>query len=322
VTEASAARAEDPSLDLVVVGHTNVDHFLHVPELPRRDRTVPVSFQEQRLGGTAANIARVAAGYGVNVALVSRVGGDFPDRFRKTLEVEHVDLAGLEVVADAFTPCAYIVEDGHGGQVTLMDQGPMGDERDAAVPIALLRRARWVHLTTGDPKFQLRVGRAARAAGARVAADPAQEIHYRWTRSTLEELLSISEIFFANRGELAHALRLLRLKRPEALLTLVPVVVVTRGSGGALAFTRRGRLSEPASGAGRPGRVIGAGDAFRGAFYAGWFAGEPLKRCLRAGTRGAARWLRSGGEPPRGSTAPSTSRAGKWVRSPKGAALP
>jgi sugar/nucleoside kinase (ribokinase family) len=36
---------------------------------------------------------------------------------------------------------------------------------------------------------------------------------------------------------------------------------------------------------------VGAGDSFRGGFYAGWFEGEELRRCLIAGTRAAARWM-------------------------------
>lgn len=302
-------------VDLLVVGHTNVDHFLHVPHLPSRDRTVPISRQEQRLGGTAANIARVAAGYGVRVGLVSRVGADFPAPFLRQLRDEHLDLSCFEVVSGAFSPCAYIVEDGRGGQVTLMDQGPMGDERNAPLPTSLLEPTGWVHLTTGDPRFQLKVARAARSRGSRLAADPAQEIHYRWTGPALKELLTASELLFGNRAEIQQALKLLRLRRPSALLDLVPLVVVTTGSAGAFALTRHGRVEVPAVPAAGAGRVTGAGDAFRGGFYSAWFVGEPLRACLVAGTRAAAAWLRAGGEPPH-FIAKNRSKAGREVGSP------
>src|SRR5579859_7276765 len=99
---ARSTRRSDTPLDLWVVGHTNLDHFLHVRELPKRDRTIPIARRETHLGGTAANIALSAAYWGVRTGLVSRVGPDFPPEFRSRLEAAGVDLRGLTV--DESTP--------------------------------------------------------------------------------------------------------------------------------------------------------------------------------------------------------------------------
>lgn len=281
-------------MDLAVVGHTNVDHFFRVERLPARDRTVPLKDRETRLGGTAGNIARVAARLGVKTALASRVGPDFPKEFRRMLVRERVDLTAFEIVRGTRSPACFIVESTQGEQVTLIDQGPMEYDPGSPVPARLLARVGWVHLATGDPHYQLRVLTQARRLGLPVAADPAQEIHYRWKPAALRRLLSASELFFANQDELARALQLLRIKNVQGLLGVVPLIVETRGRAGAVAWTRAGRTKVPAARPRIVRQVTGAGDGFRGGFYAGWFRGQPLRACLAYGNWAAARWLETG----------------------------
>ncbi|MCI4324808.1 MAG: PfkB family carbohydrate kinase [Thermoplasmata archaeon] len=277
--------------DLLVVGHTVIDRYWHVPSLPVRDRTVPVDQVRVVLGGTAANIARAAAARGIRTGLVSRVGDEFPKEFRSELARAGIDLRGLETVRGSASPTCLIVEDGRGGQMTLIDQGPMGDESSAVLPVRLLPSYPWVHLTTGDPAFQLRVLRAARAVGARVAADPAQEIHYRWKSGPLRQFLTGSEIFFGNESETAAAVRLTRSGRVGNLTRLVPLVVVTRGRRGARAYSRSGTTDVPGR-LPRPLRqVTGAGDSFRGGFYGAWLRGAPLADALSDGVAAATAWI-------------------------------
>ncbi len=290
----SSWRPSARTLDLVVVGHTNLDHFFRVERLPATDRTVPLKGREVRLGGTAANIARSAAKLGVRTALVSLVGPDFPSRFRHLMIQEGVDLTGFESVPATHSPACFIVESSRGEQVTLIDQGPMEADRGTEIPEALLSRAGWVHLATGNPRHHLRVLAAARQRGVRAVADPAQEIFYRWDADPLRQLLEGSELFFANRSELAQALKLLRLKSVGELLGIVPTVVETLGPGGATAWTRAGRVEAPPVRPRAVRQVTGAGDGFRGGFYAGWFRGDSLRDCLRYGNWAAARWLETG----------------------------
>lgn len=278
-------------LDLAVVGHINLDHMVEVRDLPAVDRTVPVLRRRTELGGTATNVARAAAAEGVRTALVSRVGPDFPPSFLERLRAEGIDLEGIESCAAGSSSACIIVHDRHGGQVTLIDQGPMADTGSATIPQAVLLRTPWVHLGTGDPRYLERIQRWALAHGVRVAADPAQEIHYRWNAPALRRLLSGSEIFFGNEAEVRRATALLRLSGPRDLTSLVPLVVVTRGARGAEAFDRTGRARVGARNVGRVSNPTGAGDAFRGGFYASFFHGERLDRCLSGGVRSAATWL-------------------------------
>ena len=286
------ASADERPRDLLIAGHLNVDRFLSVAAFPEADRTVPVERTRTELGGTAANLALVASRYGVACGLIARIGGDFPAGLDAPLQRAGIDLRGVERIPGAATPTCTIVEDRRHRQRTFIDQGAMADRpagRDAAPPG--LADYRWLHLTTGPPAAHLRLLALARRAGLKVAADPAQEIHYRWSPPDLRALLAGAELFFGNRAEVARALQLLGLRRPEELLEIVPLVVRTDGPRGAVAFARGETLRRPVHRPARIRSIVGAGDAFRGGFYAGWFEGLPLAGCLDAGGRAAARWI-------------------------------
>jgi sugar/nucleoside kinase (ribokinase family) len=297
------AAVPDRAVDLVVVGHLNLDILLEVGRLPGRDRTVPALSRRLQLGGTAANLALAAARWGVRTALVSRVGPDYPAEFEQRLRAAGIDLRGVERVAGVSSSACVIVHDARGDQFTVIDQGPMASPPDPRGPEPVLVDAARVHLTTGDPGYLRALQRRARARGIPVAVDPAQEIHYRWSPKQLAPYVADAEAMFGNEAELARAARLLRVGSVRALTTRVPLVVLTRGARGSRAYFRGGQVDAPAVRV--RGRIdpTGAGDAFRGGFYAGWFAGEPLGHCLRAGSRAAATWLterRPRGPPPGG----------------------
>ena len=276
--------------ELLVSGHVNVDRFLKVAAFPDADRTVPLLADRRLLGGTATNVALSASGYGVAAGIVSHIGASFPPEFRAALERAGIDLRGLRTHG-ANTPTCFIIEDLRGRQRTLIDQGPMGDLRRAALPGGWMREYSWLHLTTGDPAYQLRLARRARALGLKVAADPAQEIHYRWHRTSFRQLLGLAELLFGNRRELERAARFLGVRDPAALADHVPLVVRTEGRQGATAFSRTGAVHVPAHRPRTVATAVGAGDAFRGGFYSAWFGGQTLEDCLRAGTRASSHWI-------------------------------
>jgi 6-phosphofructokinase 1/ribokinase len=281
----------DRPRDLLVSGHVIIDRFLSVRTFPAADRTVPVRGIRTELGGTATNIVLAASRLGVATGLVTRLGDGFPDEYLERFRSAGVDLRGVERVRGRPTSACYIIEDEDGAQRTLIDQGAMGETRHAKLPTRWLTEYSWLHLTTADPEFQLRLQRAARAKGLRVAADPAQEIHYRWERKGFRELLENSEVLFGNRSEIDRAMQFVGATRPDGLLEHVPLVVRTEGRRGASAFSRAGSVHVPAARHARVRTLVGAGDAFRGGFYAGWFAGQPLVGCLTAGARSSARWI-------------------------------
>jgi len=281
--------------ELLVSGHVNVDRFFSLPRFPPPDRTVPVLRERVVLGGTAGTIARTASHYGVRTGLIARLGDAFPESFRRQLRRDGIDLRGLTSLRGVPTPTAYVLEEPGGAQRTLMAQGAMADGiRAQGLSWPWIGEYAWVHLTTGPPDLQLGVARQARATGVRIAADPAQEVYYRWDARRLARLLRDAEIVFGNRAEIARIAAKLDLPGPRALAAKVPLVVRTEGPRGASAFSRTGTVHVPARPVRHVGSVVGAGDRFRGGFYAAWFAGHDLTGCLRAGVVAAARGLEEG----------------------------
>lgn len=278
--------------ELLVAGHVIVDHYLRVASMPRADRTEPILAERLELGGTATNVARAARRCGVRVGILSRVGDGFPATFRDRLTQEGIDLRGLTTVTGEPTPTCTIVEERGGTTRTLIQQGPM--RSGGARPGAWWRSYRWLHLGTGDPAYYLRLARAARELGRHVALDPAQEIFYRWDRSTFLRVLPFADVLFGNRAEIGHAAGWAGSGRPEGLLEHLPLVVRTEGPGGATAFYRGGAAHVAGRRPRRTRTFVGAGDAFRGGFYGAWFAGEPLERCVAAGNRQALARIEGG----------------------------
>lgn len=285
---ASPPAPADRPRELVVSGHVNVDRFLRVRGFPSDDRTVPVVAHRVELGGTAGTIALTATRFGVATGLIARLGDGFPEEFLARLRAARLDLRGLERIRGEPTPTAYILEDGRGHQRTLMDQGAMREGGAPARARPWLSEYSWLHLTTGPPDFQLALQAEGRRRGLRIAADPAQEVHYRWGTRDLGTLLDGAEILFGNRSEIAAVVRRLGGREASSLLDRVPLIVRTEGPDGVTAFSRTGTVHVPATRAGRVESLVGAGDRFRGGFYAAWFRGEPIEGCLGAGVRAAS----------------------------------
>lgn len=280
---------------LTVFGHVVVDHLFRVDRLPDPDTTMPVSDRTVHFGGTAGNLARAAARLGVDTALAAFVGEDFPEAYRAALEAEGVDLTDLAVVPGHRTPSAWIFADSAGNQVTFIDQGAMAETAEVPVQERAVDRAQLVHLGTGQPAYYLRVLQRARGAGKRVAFDPAQEIHYVYDAEALRALLAGSDLFFANRVELARALKLLGLQDPRELLELTDALVLTRGEECSLVYTQEARWKVPAVPPQELVDIIGAGDAYRAGFYAGLQRELELPLCALLGASVASFCLQAEG---------------------------
>lgn len=270
---------------LGVVGHVVLDYLLRVPHLPEPDTSIRVTGRRRYFGGTGGNLARAAGRLGVETALASFVGEDFPPDYREALEAEGVDLTDLRAVPGYPTPTAWIFSDPEDRQVAVIDQGPMEHTTEFALPRHTVDMSAWIHLGTGMPAYLARILRLAREAGKEVAFDPSQEIHYRYDAASLRPLLADASLFFGNASEVRKAVGYLKLKQAEELLGFVDTLVETRGGKGSLIYTGEKVWKIPAIPPQAKVDVTGAGDAYRSGFYAGLRRGLELPWC---GLLGAA----------------------------------
>ena len=273
---------------LAVFGHTNIDMLATVKRLPAPDESMAFEGPVRALGGTAANIAVVAARLGTPTCLVSHVGLDFPPAFRAQLQRAGIDTRHFIRVKGAPTPVCWIFSDPQGKQVCFINQGAAKFADRSPVPMRAVRAARVVHLATGSPKHHFKVALLAKRLGRQIAFDPGQELSYVWSPSTFRRMLRFADTLFLNDAERRKAFAYLHIRRAADLLDFVDEVILTHGASGSQHLSRDGEAHVAALRGRRVVNTTGAGDAFRGGYYAALYRGLPIKDRLRWGNAAAS----------------------------------
>ena len=271
-----------------VFGHTNVDHITLVPSFPPMNQSIQIEGFRHLWGGTAANVAVVAARQGVPVALASFIGKGFPAQFHEDLRSSGMDLVDLTEVEGYPTPECFIFSDGKENQMAFVIQGPMDVADGLDLQTHSIETTGIVHLATGNPGYHLRVAREAGRLGKIVCFDPGQELHYKWSPDTFAEMLELADMLFLNQPELRRALEHTGLAAPEDLLDLVDSLLITRGREGAALMDHEGSVEVPMVPADPVEDTTGAGDAFRGGYYSGLWRGLEPRDCLLLGAATAS----------------------------------
>ena len=283
---------------LTVFGHTNIDFIAHVPKIPAPDESTPFEGPVRSLGGTAANVAAWAGALATPVRLASMVGFDFPPQFERDLRRRGVDTRFLRRLRGSTTPVCWIFADPNEHQAAFINQGAALDGDRLPVDRAATRGAHFVHICTGPPRHHARVAAAARAAGAAVSFDPGQELSYAWTPTSFRTMLRRVDVLFLNDAELGRARRYLSASSERALLRFVPSLVITHGSKGSEYLSRDEHVSCPATRAARVVNTTGAGDAFRGGYYAAAYRGLSPRARLAWGAAAASLAVEAQGTQP------------------------
>jgi ribokinase len=264
------------SVRVVVVGSANMDLVATAPTLPAPGQTVLGRAFTTVAGGKGANQAVAAARAGAACAMIGAVGDDaFGATLRDGLRGAGVDTT-LVRTAPGASGVALIAVGGDGENQIVVVPGANGaltglDERD----LATIRGADVLMAQLEVPLATVaEAARAARAAGATVLLNAAP------ARPLPAQLLSTVDILLVNEGE-ARTVAGRDDGVLEALLELVPRVVLTLGARGAAYADRDGtRLSASAPTVSTVDTTA-AGDAFAGAFAVGWAESRPVGEALR-----------------------------------------
>ncbi len=280
---------------LIVCGNLNIDHIISVSYLPGEGESAPVSGRRVEHGGCGGNIAYSASLLSVPVSISSAIGCDFdPDYMRRLGELP-IDISGVLVIEGELSPLCTILTDPEGGQCYAFMMGAMGRQNELPVP----ETHEYCHIATSEPAFSIRVAEKQSGEGANVAVDPGQEIFFRWRREDLAEVLGCSSRFFGNLGEWIKLSELMGWSGivesigrgevptyPEAF-DLIDEAVITDGERGAYLITSGGIFHSPACDV----DVVdptGAGDSFRGGFYAALLHGRSSREALAFGNKMAS----------------------------------
>jgi len=229
------------------------------------------------------------------VFLSSVVGSDFDPGYKNRLGSEGVDLTFLRNAQGIPSPFCIVLSAPDGAQSYLFMEGAMAVQKDMPVPVGKDGPLKYTHITTSHPDFAARTARELSGAGSSVTLDPGQEIFFKWKKASLAKVLPHCDRFFGNLNEwktLGNFMgwsedfgKLEGLSIPlnaEAFDSISEAVVTLREKGAVL-IRKGGMMHSPAMDAGELVDATGAGDAFRGGFYAALLKGYSSERALDFG---------------------------------------
>ena len=269
---------------IVVAGSANMDLVGLAQRLPLPGETVLGDDFVMIPGGKGANQAIAAARAGGSCVLLGAIGSDaFGVTINARLSASGVDTSGLRT---SYGPSgvAIVMVDRAGENSILVSPGANRTFLDLTADEQAVIRAGDVLLCQQEiPAATVTAAaQAARAGGTRVVlnAAPARELS--------AELLAAVDLLVVNQSE-AQALTGRAEPDLDALLALVPRVVLTLGGEGSWYADRDGRSERVPAFRVAVVDTTAAGDAFTGALAVAWGEGRDLVDAVRwANAAGAA----------------------------------
>jgi len=270
---------------IVVLGSANMDLVVRQPRLPHPGETMFGSSFDQVPGGKGLNQAVAAARAGGDVAFLGALGRDvFGDAIRATLHRDGIDTGGVTEV-DAATGTAHIsvldggenaivVVSGANAAVTTLDEDAKRQLEGAKYVVAQFERP----IELIGEAFVL-----ARGLGIQNVLTPAP------VQPVDPALLQLVDILIPNAQEACELAGIDdEAEAARALSRTVGMVVMTRGSRGALVARDGDVVLEVAPRKVEAVDTTGAGDTFAGALIAFLAEGAALEDALDAATVAAS----------------------------------
>ncbi|MFW9832152.1 MAG: carbohydrate kinase family protein [Candidatus Thorarchaeota archaeon] len=263
------------TVDLLVAGKLAID------ELSFQGKAFPPV-----LGGSAAHVALAASTVGRTVAVISSIGSDFPSHFLHALEVKGVNLSGVvqrEGLSSHFwanfavngTMDRYRMYFGVGNQLSMRHFTRLANDAKA------------IHLGILPPHLQRKFIKKIHSRGKILSMTTIFHQAKKIREKILPQLqfldilfLNVKEAKFLSNQENHHT-------AIEQLGKLVPLVIVTEGSGGCL-VNHFGAIRHIESYRVKEIDATGAGDSFAGAFLARYLTDENVEEAAKWGNAAGA----------------------------------
>ncbi|MDR2623095.1 MAG: carbohydrate kinase family protein [Methanobrevibacter sp.] len=265
--------------DLTVIGHTAFDYILSVDRFPSPNESTNVNSLETFDGGSAGNVSVVGATLGLKVSLLSAVGYEFRNsKYEKRLLDLEINLDDMIIVKNKKTPIAFMLTDPDENQVFYFYLGAGAAFLETEVPKKTIKNCEILHLSTGNPNFNLRGSEVGRSLDKIVSFDPGQDLHL-YSNEDLKSTIERTNILFGNHHEIDSILNKLKLD-VDGLKGLGPdLVVKTCGRFGSIIYANEKIKIDPIY---RPAiDPTGAGDSYRAGFFKYYLEDKPLEECAK-----------------------------------------
>jgi adenosine kinase len=278
-------------MSFVITGSVAYDYLMRYPGrfrdhiLPDSLENLSVSFladSMQRVrGGVAANIAYTMRLLGGDPVIMATVGNDFGD-YRGWLESQGLTTEQIIEVPDELTATFFVSTDLEQNQIANFYAGAMNHARHYSLASRGLQDARLVIISPNDPVAMLNYARECKQLNIPFAYDPSQQIA-RLSREDLHESIPGAAYLLCNEYELAMVQSKTGWSLNE-IRSQVGMLVLTLGKKGSALYWGDEEIAVPVAQLERMEDPTGAGDAYRGGFFAALVAGLPPAVCGKIGS--------------------------------------
>ena len=253
--------------------------------LPEKLHFLNVSFPflrlEEKMGGTAGNVAYSLALLNERSVIYGAVGKDFADYGRRLADMG-IDLAGVKVDDGDFTACCYIMTDRSSNQINAFSPSAM---KTAVFPAKtpVVHQGDWGLVAPGNVDDMVNLPAFYREHGIPYIFDPGQQITVLGG-DQLASGLTRAHVLIGNDYEIDRIEKMTGLSR-DALLDRVEFLIVTFGGKGSVILHKDARPYEiPAVPVEHVSDPTGAGDAYRAGLLKGLHSGMGMAFSARLGT--------------------------------------
>jgi adenosine kinase len=277
-------------MSVIVTGSIAYDYLMSFPGrftehiLPEKLQSISLSFlvdsMVRQRGGVAANIAYTMKLLGGDPVILGTVGQDFGD-YRRWLEEHDLRTDQIIEIPDEFTASFFVSTDLDQNQIANFYTGAMAHARHISLAARGLTDAEVVIISPNDPQAMLNYANECRELGIPFAYDPSQQIA-RLSGEDLRQSIPGAAFLMVNEYEAA-------ITQEKTGWTLVQIraqvetLVVTEGKGGSVIYRGDEVIRIPIATPVHIAEPTGAGDGYRGGFFAAWGVGLPLAVCGRVG---------------------------------------
>ena len=271
--------------DLVVIGHFSID-TIHLPS-----RTGPLVI----LGGSVAYSSLVTRCLGGSVAVISKVGGDFPEAYLWWLGQEGVDLSGVVKLANEQTTRFELEysKDFANRTLKLRNRAPPIDVCDLPCPL----KAKTVHIAPIAGEISYDVVEKLSSCAEVLSLDPQGLLrsfdvagNVGFNLPVDKNLLSLINIYKSSQDEIITLTGCSNLD--SAIKAIhdfgVATVIVTLGVDGAVLSVERTVYQVPACSSSTVVDPTGAGDVFMGSFLTEYNREKDSLWCACVGSAAAS----------------------------------
>lgn len=275
---------------IVVSGSIAYDYLMSFPGrftdqiISEKLSSLSVSFLVEDMvrqrGGTAANIAYSLKLLGGDPIVFGTVGQDFGD-YKAWLDEHCIRTDHIVEIPNKFTASFFVSTDEEQNQIANFYSGAMSDCRDVSLADHGLTDADVVIISPNDPQAMLNFTSECRELGVPFAYDPSQQTA-RFSGEDLRRSIPGAAWLMVNDYEMAVIEEKTGWSR-ETIVQEVGTLVVTEGRAGSRIYHEGQEYHIPIAPPRKVAEPTGAGDAYRGAYFAAYSAGMPVDVCGRVG---------------------------------------